>query len=868
MPSSEEPRFRIPARRPQKPSDPEALFRSLAGRSKNVEYLWSHQADILRQWFSHFEDTSDLAIELPTGTGKTLIGLLISEFRRLSSNERVAYLCPTRQLAHQVGKLAEEYSIAAKVLVGPQASYDNADYNAYASALAIAVTTYSAVFNVSPRINDANVLILDDAHASENFIASLWSVDIDRLEDEDAYLSILELFQDALPSWLLANLRGGHDPRERSTSDKVPSPAFNDRIEHLRVFLDHAQQGDFRYPWRMIRANLHACHMYLSWPVISIRPVIPPTLTHAPFASATQRIYMSATLGEGGELERITGVKNISRLPTPEGWERQGSGRRFILFPDLSLPRDTADHTVAAVVSEEPRTLVLTPDRTTASRVIGLLEDRCSGLNIFEARDVETSLDDFVRSEHAALVLHGRYDGLDLPGDSCHLEVIYGLPGATNAQERFLLNRLGAQDLLRDRIRTRLTQALGRCTRSAVDHAVVLITGERTVDFCIKRENRNGFHPELQAELEYGFDASSIQFPEELKAVASDFLAKVPGWEEVDSWIREYRDTASRLPDPAAATLMAISAYEVDYSYAMWQEDFETALEKARQCVDKLGGPDHAPYRAWWYYLAGCAAWASAKRANNSHLAEVARDMFKRAAAAAPAVTWFRELARIPMMQGNVEEPEDSLLLEAVENIENRLGELGVVGTRFEKEVAQILSLIEDDEATPFEQGLEQLGRLLGFDAIRPGKTGDPDGIWRISDHVIVAIEAKSNQSAGGPISLSDTRETQGHINWVRSNLSPAPNTEVFAIVVSPRSVISSDALPQCSSLYLVSCSEVRETAREVMNLIRGIRANATEEPSEGIRSLIGHRLREHDLDPCTLLQFFRRKSLSELPVV
>ena len=190
-------------------------------------------------------------------------------------------------------------------------------------------------------------------------------------------------------------------------------------------------------------------------------------MTHSPFASASQRIYMSATLGEGGDLERITGVRVIERLPAPDGWERQGSGRRFVLLPDFSLPRMTADYAIANVVGKSPRTLILTPDGNTAKQVTDLLEENCPSLNILTAGDIEASLDAFTTSDCAALVLAGRYDGLDLPGDACHLEVIYGLPSATDAQERFLFTRLGAHALLRDRIRTRLTQALGRCTRSA-----------------------------------------------------------------------------------------------------------------------------------------------------------------------------------------------------------------------------------------------------------------------------------------------------------------------------------------------------------------------------------------------------------------
>ncbi len=64
--------------------DPEALFRDLRGRAPDIKHLWSHQADILRAYHQQFAKLRDVAIELPTGAGKTLVGLLIAEYRRQS----------------------------------------------------------------------------------------------------------------------------------------------------------------------------------------------------------------------------------------------------------------------------------------------------------------------------------------------------------------------------------------------------------------------------------------------------------------------------------------------------------------------------------------------------------------------------------------------------------------------------------------------------------------------------------------------------------------------------------------------------------------------------------------------------------------
>jgi superfamily II DNA or RNA helicase len=85
-------------------STPRALFRDLP-RQAGVPFLWAHQDRVLEA-YEQVPSEQDLALELPTGTGKTLIGLLIAEWRRRYKRERALYVCPTRQLAHQVGAQA------------------------------------------------------------------------------------------------------------------------------------------------------------------------------------------------------------------------------------------------------------------------------------------------------------------------------------------------------------------------------------------------------------------------------------------------------------------------------------------------------------------------------------------------------------------------------------------------------------------------------------------------------------------------------------------------------------------------------------------------------------------------------------------
>lgn len=80
---------------------PEDLFYKLS-RVKTHGYLRGPQQDVLREYSDkHAAKSVDIAFELPTGTGKTGVGLLVGEWAR-TSGKRVAYLSLTNQLAGQV----------------------------------------------------------------------------------------------------------------------------------------------------------------------------------------------------------------------------------------------------------------------------------------------------------------------------------------------------------------------------------------------------------------------------------------------------------------------------------------------------------------------------------------------------------------------------------------------------------------------------------------------------------------------------------------------------------------------------------------------------------------------------------------------
>ena len=178
----------------------------------------------------------------PTGSGKTLVGLLIAEFRRRKNQERVVYLCPTRQLCNQVKAQAESYGIHCSLLIGSQREYDNSSFAAYQMAEATAITTYSGIFNTNPKIDDPQIIICDDAHAGYNYIADLWAVRVRARQFPALFQAIVRILWDCLDDVAQRRLQAVTEvPAEEIADlvyatdwvDIIPGPSYYDKIDDL-----------------------------------------------------------------------------------------------------------------------------------------------------------------------------------------------------------------------------------------------------------------------------------------------------------------------------------------------------------------------------------------------------------------------------------------------------------------------------------------------------------------------------------------------------------------------------------------------------------------------------------------------------------
>ncbi|WP_460545878.1 DEAD/DEAH box helicase [Glycomyces halotolerans] len=851
------PRFKKHAAPEVGATDPETLFGELPRTPNGVAALWSHQADQLRTYAEKHRETPDVALELPTGSGKTLVGLLIAEWRRRTLGQRVAYVCPTTQLARQVLDKAINEGIPAVLLIGSHRNWNPAELTRYTLGKAIVISTYSAIFNLNSHLNDAQTLVFDDAHAAEGFVAEAWAMSVRR--EDDAYERLFDALGDTVESSFATRMLAPDGPvADRSTVRLLPISAIARHADDIEQVLASVK-GDASYRFRMLRSNLVSCLFFVSWREIYIRPMIPPTFEHDPFTKPAQRLYLSATLGDAGELERAFGRTGIERVPVPTAWDRAGSGRRFFVFPELASPAThptmASDETagsdtelITELLGLAAKRLVLTPDDDRANgiaQVLGVPADER-----FTAKDANLGIQPFIDAETGTLLAANRYDGMDLAAESCRMMLMDGLPTATHLQDRFLDTKLRASEVLQERIRTRVLQGAGRCTRGPKDWAVVIVTGEDMLRFLSRSEIRGSLPVELQAEITFGLDQSETA-ADDLVGLAESALSQDEVWrEDAEPELANLRRKAIRAPLPNVTELAESAAREVQAWNLAWQERWEDAALAAVEVLEHLTAPGLRSYRALWAYLA--SAWYSQAASESNAAAARSAELLRIAHKAASGTTWLKEVQPLPATTVDAE-PVDE---EGVDRIVELLNGRFKSQVKFAHESARMLADLNQKDATIFEQALVALGEFIGAESFKPQRKGRADAVW-IWDSLWITVEAKSEQETGGMLSMDYIRQANTHLASVAGDREvDVPPEGSASVIVSPRKVVDPDAVPIAEAhVHLVSPELVFGIADDAVRAWKKLRGVGPGVPVETLRPEAARILWDQNVLPTQILE-------------
>ena len=830
-------------------ASPGELYRDLPRRPGAVPGLWAHQSEMLKT-FTSSADKPDVAMELPTGTGKTLTGLLIAEWTRRKRRARVVYASPTQQLARQVAEAAFREGIDTALLVGRHDDWDFSARAAYEAAEAIAVTTYSTIFNSSPQLAEADLILFDDAHAGEQYVGEAYSVDLNRWNSPEEYTAVLETLEPALDGVFLDRLRKSQpDPSIRNDVRMVVPLRQSGLVTKLDGVLG-SLGAPHMYRYAMIRAGLASCLVYVAYSGILVRPYVPPTHQNRLLSYARQRVYLSATLGEGGELERAFGRPGIVRLQQPDESTAPRYGRRFFVFPEFVKGVNAADLS-REIVAATGKALVLAPRTETAARHAKALAQ--PGWPVWEIANVAEGMTPFAKLEHGVCGLAARYDGLDLPGDACRLVGLAGVPDQDNLQERFLQSRARAGAALAARVRTRVVQGAGRCTRGPGDTAVVLVLGQDLSRYLTRPEVVTALDSELQAEIRFGRENSQA-------GTATDMLNRVQAFlnqdtdeiwrNEAEPILTDYRREATQQAPDGTAALADCVEHEVrawaSASIGDWGEAAKHAHEVAR--IVGTGGPATKGYRAFWTYLE--AAWTdqAADQTGDSASKAAAHTLVRRAEETIGLGSWVRQMAPFPAMERSGLSPVNANAVNAVASTLGRGANQG----KFHRTIDEILAGLAERNPSKYEPALTKLGKLLGADASKPPDSGRCDSTWCWGNELWLALEAKSDHEPTGVVPHKDIRQANDQLKLLAADrgLDTAP-PQSATIIISQKPGVHDDGIITAERhVHLIRPSTMLELANDAQSAWDELLAKSATLPPPELRRLVTDTLESRGLLP------------------
>lgn len=790
-----------------------------------VPGLWVHQGDVIRAYAEDHQKTSDLALELPTGTGKTLPGLLIGEWVRRKSKGPVLYATPTTQLAKQVVATANREGVPVALLIGSHKDWDVNDEMAVEAGESIGVTTYSSIFNSHPYVPVPRLLLFDDAHAGEQFVGHKHGVDIRRSDSGEAYLAVLSTLKPFLSGLMIQRLEGAPDPGAHHQVRLIVPAVDSASLAALDAALADLP-GRYKYEHAMIRSGLASCLVYVSYSGIQIRPMIPPTSDNKVFEQAGQRIYLSATLGSGGELERAFGRRRIDRMPLRSKTAPR-SGRRLFVFPDLT----SGDGLVLTkrIVGLTDKALVLSQDtvdraRAAATALAGV------GVPVLGKDELELEgLDAFAAADKGVLGLANRYDGMDLPNHACRIVVLDGKPDAVGLQEKFLSERAEANTALSERIRTRIVQGAGRSTRGPNDFAVVVVRGTDLTKYFSRSDNVAALEPELQAEVQFGWENSRGMSPDTVIENVATFLEQGADWRTAgEELVAEFREDAIKVEPPAAEPLGRAAPTEVEAWQLAYGGEWVAASEKLQEVVTYVGPEATRGYRGLVLYIAG--VWLHLGAQDETQRAR-SRELIREAGKAANRGTWLREMMPLPGAPEADPEPMDVV---AVNQIVARLrGKMktsalkaGLVGMQ---------AALAQDEAERFESGLTALGLFLGAAASKPKGPARADSAWEWGTTMWMTIEAKSEEHDDGLLPVKDIRQANTQMDQLAADrgVDHAPAGSM-TVLLSDRLAVDPQHAPIANpNVYLSSPDIVSAIAADIAIVWTDLLSTATGKMSE-----------------------------------
>lgn len=787
------------------------LFASLnRPADSKIERLWPVQIDIIDRYFISEEHSRFLAVELPTGSGKSVISLILLKYW-LDQHKRVAILTSSNALSEQLQEQARQLGISTAIIRGTQGSRlidpaRTASIKSYNRALSVGIINYWE-YLYGTEINAADILVVDDADSFESVASEHYSLSIWRSEDETLWYATMyelgkrEIYKAKLESFDF-----------KDNSEDAQLVYFTDSYELAGFVRKQILAGmstiskQLRYSFIRNKDKMESSLMFISGDQITFVPMVSPIASNERLSRATQVILMSATLGTEEMVHRILGTEEpIALLMDSKSLVPFGTMGIRLAFPvrGLSFSKDVIGDALAFIeqaCNRYEKALVVCTSIPESHRVADYLT---AGGHAVQFYKTDGDVEAFSKMKSGVLISGGRLMGLDLPDETCRIEVLSRMSFFVSIRDTVFDRIMGDEDYVRQKKANRLCQALGRCNRGPTDYASYFVLDGRLATDITGEGLFFRYLPRgLQAELDYGQEVIDTHGVERALSLTDELLkGETKGVKEAISQRLSSTFQTSPKKSPRNYT------EEIKgWNHLFTTADFLAAAKAFENCISDQKDPLSTRTSAWYHYLAAHSYYLCYMRYGEERYKEACVGHLENAIGMGQR-TWFSGL-RLVLASVNNQAHDKAIIADmqtndfresVIRSWEEFFDHISDKNHNPDKRWGEIRSQLLKGSHGQVADSLKTVLDLLGYETRRlDKKQGEPDVIMIATNvaRYLVLVEIKTREEEGVMVGTDAVGDVLGYVPMYESKY---PGQKVVPVIFTNKDEYSDVAMKKAT---------------------------------------------------------------------
>lgn len=783
------------------PIDPLEIYEK-SDRAVDKGPLRPPQEDVLRQWYATYSAKRDLIVKLHTGQGKTLVGLLILQSLLNQKKGPAIYLCPDNYLVEQTLVQSRQFGI-------PACTTDGELPDDFLNSNKILITSVHKMFNGLTKFGlgrssiKITSILMDDAHSCADSIREACRISIPK--NEPAYSTLKTLFSsdlEAQGAGTFADIENG----KREAYLPVPFWSWSERKNDVaRILSKESDKKSIKFAWPLLKDSLEFCACVISGESIEIEPRIPPIDQFGSFWEAQHRIFMSATVTDdsflikGLQLDPETILKPLHY--SKETW----SGEKMVLLPSLIDENLTRESIVQALAKPQAKRafgiVAITPgfrwtkDWEAYGALIATKENLVSHVEALKNRQFNNTV-----------VFANRYDGIDLPDDTCRILTIDSKPFSENLIDQYEESCRPQSDGTYVKTLRTIEQGMGRSVRGEKDFSVVFAIGGDLLKVLRDSRSRRFLSAQMDKQIEIGIEVAKLAQEEiqngkdpftALFELVNQCLGRDLGWKEY--YVQEM---SGIVPKSSNARILKMFSIELDAEKAFTKGQCSEAVTILQKGLDS--GELDRQDQGW--YLQEMARFNYSIDASLGLKTQLSAYQSNQYLMKPPGTISVSKISLISQQRM-------SKIKDWIKKLEN-----------YEALSVSVLDIISrlsfGVKADDFEQALQDLSLALGFEGERPDKKWKegPDNLWAVDDTTFVLWECKNEvELTRVEINKREAEQMNRSSAWFEKYY---PSLRVVRIMIHPTYNIES-AANFTHDVSIVRKKELEILKKNVMNFFK-----------------------------------------------